>query len=48
MLKNPNFGQNKYSKTSVGINKNGYDGIRFLKWICYYDRSFYENKIILI
>ena len=43
MLKNPNFEQNKYSKTSAGIYKIGHDSIRLMKWIWYYDRSYYEN-----
>ena len=43
MLLNPNFEQNKYSLTSTGLYKNGYDSIRLMKWICYFDRSYYEN-----
>ena len=43
MLENPNFEQNKYSITSSGIYKIGHDSIRLIKWICYYDRSYYEN-----
>ena len=43
MLKNPNFEQNKYSITSTGIYRIGHDSIRLMKWICYYDRSYYEN-----
>ena len=43
MLENPNFEQNKYSLTSTGIYKIGHDSIRLMKWICYYDRSCYEN-----
>ena len=43
MLKNPNFEQNKYSLTSTGIYKIAHDSIRLMKWICYYDRSYYEN-----
>ena len=43
MLKNPNFEQNKYSLTSIGIYKIGHDSIRLMKRICYYDRSYYEN-----
>ena len=43
MLENPNFEQNKYSITSTGIYKMGHDSIRLMKWICYYDRSYYEN-----
>ena len=43
MLRNLNFEQNKYSITSTGIYRIGYDSIRLMKWICYYDRSYYEN-----
>ena len=43
MLLNPNFEQIKYSLTSKGIYKIGHDSIRLMKWICYYDRSYYEN-----
>ena len=43
LLLNPNFEQNKYSLTSKGIYKIGYDSIRLMKWICYFDRFFYEN-----
>ena len=43
LIKNPNFEQNKYSKTSNGIYKIAHDSIRLMKWICYFDRSFYES-----
>ena len=43
MLENPNFEQNKDSITSTGIYRIGHDSIRLMKWICYYDRSYYEN-----
>ena len=43
MLKNPNFEQNKYSITSTGIYRIGHDSIRLMKWICFFDRSYYEN-----
>ena len=43
MLMNPIFEQNKYSLTSKGIYKIAHDSIRLIKWICFYDRSFYEN-----
>ena len=43
MLKNPNFEQNKYSITSAGNYRIGHDSIRLMKWICYYDQSYYEN-----
>ena len=43
MLENPDFEQNYWSKTAKGIYKIGHDCIRLMKWICYYDRSYYEN-----
>ena len=43
MLLNPNFEQNYWSRTAQGVYKIGHDSIRLMKWICYYDRSFYEN-----
>ena len=43
MLLNPNFEQNHYSVTSTSNYKTGHDSIRLLKWICYYDRSYYEK-----
>ena len=43
MLKNPDFEQNKYSPTSTRFFKLGHDSIRIMKWICYHDRSSYEN-----
>ena len=43
MLLNPNFGQNLFSITSTGIYKIAHDSIRLMKWIRYYDRSYYEN-----
>ena len=44
MIKNPDFEQNYWSKTATGIYKIGHDSIRLMKFICYYDRSYYENK----
>ena len=43
MLENPYFEQNHYSITSTGVYKIAHDSIRLLKWIWYYDRSYYEN-----
>ena len=43
MLENRNFEQNHYSITSTGIYRIAHDSIRLMKWICYYDRSYYEN-----
>ena len=43
MIKNPDFEQNCFSRTAKGIYKIGHDSLRLMKWICYYDRSYYEN-----
>ena len=43
LIKNPDFEQNYWSRTSTGIYKIGHDSIRLMKFICYYDRSYYEN-----
>ena len=43
MIENPDFEQNKFSLTAKGIYKIGYESIRLMKWICYHDRSYYEN-----
>ena len=42
MMENPNFEKSHYSITSTGIYKNAHDSIQLIKWICYYDRSYYE------
>ena len=41
MLLNPHFEQNYWSRTAKGIFK--IDSVRLMKWICYYDRSYYEK-----
>ena len=43
MIKNPDFEQNYWSRTAKGIYKIGHDSIRLMKFICYYDRSYYEK-----
>ena len=43
MLENPDSEQNYWSTTAKGIYRIGHDSIRLMKWICYYDRSYYEN-----
>ena len=43
MIKNPDFEQNYWSRTASGIYKISHDSIRLMKFICYYDRSYYEN-----
>ena len=43
MLENSDFEQNYWSRTATGFYKIAHNSIRILKWICYYDRSYYEN-----
>ena len=43
MNENPDFEQNYYSRTAIGIYKIGHDAIRLTKWLAYYDRSYYES-----
>ena len=43
LLNNPNFEQNHFSRTASGVYKIGHDSFRLMKWICYYDRSYYEK-----
>ena len=43
MLENSDSEQDYWSRTAQGVYKIGHDTIRIMKWICYYDRSFYEN-----
>ena len=40
----PDFQQDQYSRTAESIFKIGHDSISLMKWLAYYDRSFYENK----
>ena len=43
MLENPDFEQDFWSETAEGIYKIGHDSIRLMKWLSFFDRSFYEN-----
>ena len=43
MIINPDFEQDLWSRTATGIYEIGHDSIRLMKWICYYDRCYYEN-----
>ena len=43
MSENPDFEQNYWSRTAECIYKVGHDSVGLMKWICYYDRSYYEN-----
>ena len=42
ILENPDFGQDLWSRTAKSIYKSGHDSIRLMKWMAYYDRSYYE------
>ena len=43
MLENPIFEKNCYSITAEGIYKNAHDTKKLIKWLAFYDRSYYEN-----
>ena len=43
MNENLDFEQNHYSIISTGIYKTGHDSIRLMKWLAFYDRTYYEN-----
>ena len=44
MSESPVFEQDYYSRSAKGIYNIGHDSVRIMKWLYYYDRSFYENK----
>ena len=46
MLENPDFEQDSWSRRATGIYKRGHDKIILMKWLAYYDRSFYGNEIL--
>ena len=43
MFRNSDFEQSYWSRTAEAIYRIGHDSIGLMKWICYYDRSYYEN-----
>ena len=43
MIKSSDFEQDYWSRTATGVYKIGHDAIRSLKWLIYYDRSYYDN-----
>ena len=43
MKLNPDFEQNYNSRTSQGTWKICYDSFRLVKWLAFYDRSYYKN-----
>ena len=42
-LENPDFEQNIYSRTAIGIYKKWNDSIKLMKWLACYDMSYYED-----
>ena len=48
MLENPNFEQDPWSRTAEGTYRIGRDSIRIMKWLIYYDRSYYDNMNYLV
>ena len=43
MLENPDFDQEYWSRTATGIHKIGHDSIKIMRWLIYYDISYYVN-----
>ena len=43
MLENPDLEQDHYSRTAISIYETGHGSVRLMKWLAYYDRSYYEN-----
>ena len=48
MLEKPDFEQDYWSKTAIGIYKITYDSVRSLKWLAYCDRNFMKVLILSI
>ena len=44
MLGKPDFEQNYWPRTTISVYKKGHCSIRLMKWLIYFDRSFYDNK----
>ena len=43
MLENPDFEQDYWSRTAIGIYKIRHDSIILMKWLIYHDRCYYDN-----
>ena len=41
MLENPDFEQDYWSKTAIGIYKKEHDSIRLMNWLAYYSKYFF-------
>ena len=46
--KNPGFEQYYHCRTSVGINKIGFESLRLKDWLFHYDTCFYENITFML
>ena len=42
MSENLDFEQDHYSRTAERIFKTGHGSLRIMKWLFFYDRSYYE------
>ena len=40
---NPDLEQDHWSRTPEGIYKIGHNTIRLMKWLAFFDRSYYKN-----
>ena len=43
MLERPNFEQDFWLRAAEEIYEIGQDSIRLMKWLIWYDRSYYDN-----
>ena len=43
MNENSDFEQGYWSRTAISIYKIGHGSNRLIKWLIYYDRSYYDN-----
>ena len=43
MLEKSDFEHDYWSRTAEDIYKNGHDSNRLMKWLAFYDKSYYEN-----
>ena len=43
MFESSDFEQGFWSRTATGIYEIGHGSIRLMKWLAYYDKSYYEN-----
>ena len=44
MKEYPNFEQDNWSRRAIGIYETGHHCVRLMKWLIYYDRSYYDKS----